>query len=252
MNFKNYKLEVLTLIDEYRKSKTSENLIEDDDTSKSISEVENAIKSLDDNDCLNTEFLDDIWSHYCKCLPYSLVVALFNYTSFKTQTICWEIPNKPDIIFFENFSYKINMPTKKLKGILKTEMGDTFYDVLDIPIIFDLNSKRWYISCENVYGFINNYSLETAEKLCKIQFQIKEDEKNAKELIKQAAAETKRKEKEKAKEEKRKAKELAKELKRQEKLKKSITEGTQNQNSSSKKKALKQLQQNTIQTQLKF
>ena len=80
----------------------------------------------------------------------------------------------------------------------------------------------------------------------------KGEEKKAKELIKQAAAETKRKEKEKAKEEKRKAKELAKELKRQEKLKKLMTEGTKNQNSSSKKKALKQLQTNIIQTQLKF
>ena len=252
MNFKNYKLEVLTLIDEYKKSKASANLIEDDATSKSIDEVENVIKSLDDNDCLNTEFLDDIWSHYCKFLPYSLVVALFNYTSFKTQTICWEIPIKPDIIFIENLSYKINMPTKNLKGILKTDKGDTFYDVLDIPIIFDLNNKRWYINCDTVFGLTNTYSLETAEKLCKIQFQIKEDEKKAKELIKQAAAETKRKEKEKAKEEKRKAKELEKELKRQEKLKKSMTEGTQNQNSSSKKKALKQLQTNIIQTQLKF
>ena len=141
MNFKNYKLEVLTLIDEYKKSKASENSIEDDDTLKSIDEIENAIKLLDDNDCLNTEFLDDIWSHYCKFLPYSLVVALFNYTSFKTQTVCWEIPNKQDIIFNENLSYKINMPTKKLNGILKTDIGDTFYDVLDIHIIFDLNSK---------------------------------------------------------------------------------------------------------------
>lgn len=252
MNFKNYKLEVLTLIDEYNKTRASENLIEDDVTSKSIDEVENAIKSLDDNNCLNTEFLDDIWANYCKFLPYSLVVALFNYTSFKTQTICWEIQNKPDVIFNENFSYKIDIPTKKLNGILKTDMGDTFYDVLDIPIIFDLNSKRWCISCETVYGLINAYSLETAEKLCKMQFQIKEDENKAKELIKKAAAETKRKEKEKAKEEKRKAKELEKELKRQEKLKKSMTEGTQNQNTSSKKKALKQLQSNTIQTQLKF
>ena len=252
MNFKNYKLEVLTLIDEYKKSKASENLIEDDATSKSIDEVENAIKSLDDNDCLNTEFLDDIWSHYCKCLPYSLVVALFNYTSFKTQIICWEIPNNPDIIFNENLQYKINVPIKNIKGILKTDMTDIFYDVLDIPIIFDLNSKRWYINSDTVYGLINTYSLETANKLCKIQFQIKEDEKKAKELIKQAATETKRKEKEKAKEEKRKAKELAKELKRQEKLKKSMTKGTQNQNSSSKKKALKQLKTNTIQTQLKF
>lgn len=252
MNFKNYKLEVLTLIDEYNKSKTSENLIEDDDTSKSIDEVENAIKLLDDNDCLNTEFLDDIWSHYCKCLPYSLVVALFNYTSFKTQTICWEIPKNPDIIFNETISYKINVPIKNIKCILKTDMTDIFYDVLDIPIIFDLNSKSWYINCDTVFGLTNTYSLETAEKLCKIQFKIKEDEKNAKELIKQAVAETKRKEKEKAKEEKRKAKELAKELKRQEKLKKSMTKGTQNQNSSSKKKALKQLKTNTIQTQLKF
>ena len=149
-------------------------------------------------------------------------------------------------------SYKINMPTKKLNGILKTDMGDTFYDVLDIPIVFDLNTKRWYINSDTVFGLTNTYSLETAKKLCKIQFQIKEDEKKAKELIKQAKAETKRKEKEKAKEEKRKAKELAKELKRQEKLKKSITEGTKNQKSSSKKKALKQLKTNTIQTQLKF
>ena len=252
MNFKNYKLEALTLIDEYKKSKASENLIEDDATSKSIDEVKNTIKSLDDNDCLNTEFLDDIWSHYCKCLPYSLVVALFNYTSFKTQIICWEIPNNPDIIFNENFSYKINVPIKNIKGILKTDMTDIFYDVLDLPIVFDLNSKRWYINSDTVFGLTNTYSLETAEKLCKMQFQIKEDEKKAKELIKQAAAETKRKEKEKAKEEKRKAKELAKELKRQEKLKKSMTKGTQNQNSSSKKKALKQLKTNTIQTQLKF
>lgn len=252
MNFKNYKLEVLTLIDEYKKSKASENLIEDDATSKSIDEVENTIKSLDDNDCLNTEFLDDIWSHYCKCLPYSLVVALFNYTSFKNQTICWEIPNNTDVIFTENLPYKINVPIKNIKGILKTDMTDVFYDVLDLPIVFDLNSKRWYINSDTVFGLTNTYSLETAEKLCKMQFQIKEDEKKAKELIKQAAAETKRKEKEKAKEEKRKAKELAKELKRQEKLKKSMTKGTQNQNSSSKKKALKQLKTNTIQTQLKF
>lgn len=252
MNFKNYKLEVLTLIDEYKKSNTSENLIEDDVTSKSIDEVENTIKSLDDNDCLNTQFLDDIWSHYCKFLPYSLVVALFNYTSFKNQTICWEIPNKPDVIFTESLSYKINVPIKNIKGILKTDMTDIFYDVLDIPIIFDLNSKRWCINSDTVFGLTNTYSLETAEKLCKIQFQIKEDEKKAKELKKQATAEAKRKEKEKAKEEKRKAKELEKELKRQEKLKKSMTEGTQNQNSSSKKKALKQLQTNIIQTQLKF
>lgn len=252
MNFKNYKLEVLTLIDEYKKSKASENLKEDDATSKSIDEVENAIKTLDDNDCLNTEFLDDIWSHYCKFLPYSLVVALFNYTSFKNQTICWEIPIKPDVIFTENLPYKINVPIKNIKGILKTDMTDIFYDVLDLPIVFDLNSKRWYINSDTVFGLTNTYSLETAEKLCKMQFKIKEDEKKAKELIKQATAEAKRKEKEKAKEEKRKAKELAKELKRQEKLKKSMTKGTKNQNSSSKKKALKQLKTNTIQTQLKF
>ena len=94
--------------------------------------------------------------------------------------------------------------------------------------------------------------METAKELCKIQYQIKEDEKKAKQLVKQAAEEAKRKEKEKAKEEKRKAKELEKELKRQEKLKKSITEGTKNQNATNKKKALKQLKSNVIKTQLKF
>ena len=258
MNFKNYKLEVLTLIDEYKNEKNKENkkISEDDTISNSVNELENVIKLLDDNNCLNTEFLDDIWLRYCKELPYILVVALFNYTSFKNQTICWEISNNPEIIFIENLSYKINLPVEKIKGILKytvtNEQNDIFYDILDLPIIFDLNSKQWHIDTNIIYGLTNTYSLETAKELCKIQYQIKEEEKKAKQLIKQAAEEAKRKEKEKAKEEKRKAKELEKELKRQEKLKKSISEGTKNQNATSKKKALKQLKTNVIQTQLKF
>ena len=258
MNFKNYKLEVLTLIDEYKNEKNKENkkISEDDTISNSVNELENVIKLLDDNNCLNTEFLDDIWLRYCKELPYILVVALFNYTSFKNQTICWEISNNPEIIFIENLSYKINLPVEKIKGILKytvtNEQNDIFYDILDLPIIFDLNSKQWHIDTNIIYGLTNTYSLETAKELCKIQYQIKEDEKKAKQLVKQAAEEAKRKEKEKAKEEKRKAKELEKELKRQEKLKKSISEGTKNQNATSKKKALKQLKTNVIQTQLKF
>ena len=257
MNFKNYKLEVLTLIDEYKneKNKENKNIIEDN-IIYSINEVENTIKLLNDENCLNTEFLDDIWLHYCKCLPYTLVVALFNYTSFKNQTICWEIPKNPDIIFIENISYKINLPAEKIKGIVKSvvtnEKNDIFYDILDLPILFELNSKQWCINNDIIYGLTNTYSLETAKKLCKIQYQIKEDEKKAKQLIKQATEEAKRKQKEKAKEEKRKAKEIEKEQKRQEKLKKSITEGTENQNTTSKKKALKQLKTNVIQTQLKF
>lgn len=258
MNFKNYKLEVLTLIDEYRNEKNKENkkISEDDTISNSVNEAENEIKLLDDNNCLNTEFLDDIWLRYCKELPHILVVALFNYTSFKNQTICWEISNNPEIIFIENLSYKINLPAEKIKGILKSavtnDKNDIFYDILDLPIIFDLNDKQWHIDSDIIYGLTNTYSLETAKELCKIQYQIKEDEKKAKQLVKQAAEEAKRKEKEKAKEEKRKAKELEKELKRQEKLKKSISEGTKNQNATSKKKALKQLKSNVIQTQLKF
>ena len=110
------------------------------------------------------------------------------------------------------------------------EQNDIFYDILDLPIIFDLNDKQWHIDSDIIYGLTNTYSLETTKELCKIQYQIKEDEKKAKQLVKQAAEEAKRKEKEKAKEEKRKAKELEKELKRQEKLKKSISEGTTNQN----------------------
>lgn len=258
MNFKNYKLEVLTLIDEYKNENIKENkkISEDDNISNSVNEVENIIKLLDDNICLNTEFLDDIWLRYCKKLPYILVVALFNYTSFKNQNICWEISNNPDIIFIENLSYKINLPDEKIKGIVKSvvtnEKNDIFYDILDLPIIFDLNIKQWRIDSDIIYGLTNTYSLETAKELCKIQYQIKEDEKKAKQLVKQAAEEAKRKEKEKAKEEKRKAKELEKEQKRQEKLKKSITEGTENQNTTSKKKALKQLRTNVIQKQLKF
>lgn len=258
MNFKNYKLEVLTLIDEYKNKNTKENkkISEDDIISKSINEIENEIKLLDDNNCLNTEFLDDIWLRYCKELPHILVVALFNYTSFKNQTICWEISNNPEIIFIENLSYKINLPAEKIKGIVKynvtNEQNDIFYDILDLPIIFDLNDKQWHIDSDIIYGLTNTYSLKTAKELCKMQYQIKEDEKKAKQLVKQAAEEAKRKEKEKAKEEKRKAKELEKELKRQEKLKKSISEGTKNQNATSKKKALKQLKTNVIQTQLKF
>lgn len=258
MNFKNYKLEVLTLIDEYKNENNKENksISEDDNISKLVNEIENEIKLLDDNDCLNTEFLDDIWLRYCKELPHILVVALFNYTSFKNQTICWEISSNPEIIFIENLSYKINLPTEKIKGIVKyavtNEQNDIFYDILDLPIIFDLNDKQWHIDSDIIYGLTNTYSLEIAKELCKIQYQIKEDEKKAKQLVKQAAEEAKRKEKEKAKEEKRKAKELEKELKRQEKLKKSISEGTQNQNATSKKKALKQLKTNVIQTQLKF
>ena len=258
MNFKNYKLEVLTLIDEYKNEKNKENkkISEDDLFSNSVNEVENTIKLLDDNNCLNTEFLDDIWLRYCKELPHILVVALFNYTSFKNQTICWEIYNNPEIIFIENLSYKINLPVEKIKSIVKyavtNEQNDIFYDILDLPIIFDLNSKQWHIDSDIIYGLTNTYSLETAKELCKMQYQIKEDEKKAKQLVKQAAEEAKRKEKEKVKEEKRKAKELEKELKRQEKLKKSITEGTKNQNATSKKKALKQLKTNVIQTQLKF
>lgn len=258
MNFKNYKLEVLTLIDEYKNENTKENkkILEEDTISNSVNKIENEIKLLDDNDCLNTEFLDDIWLRYCKELPHILVVALFNYTSFKNQTICWEISNNPEIIFIENLSYKINLPAEKIKGIVKytvtNEQNDIFYDILDLPIIFDLNDKQWHIDSDIIYGLTNTYSLETAKELCKIQYQIKEDEKKAKQLVKQAAEEAKRKEKEKAKEEKRKAKELEKELKRQEKLKKSISEGTKNQNATSKKKALKQLKTNVIQTQLKF
>lgn len=258
MNFKNYKLEVLTLIDEYKNENIKDNkkISEDDNISNPINEVENIIKLLDDNDCLNTEFLDDIWVRYCKELPYILVVALFNYTSFKNQTICWEIPKNPDIIFIENISYKINLLAEKIKGIVKSvvtnEKNDIFYDILDLPVIFDLNNKQWYINSDIIYGLTNAYSLETAKELCKIQYKIKEDERNAKQLIKQATEEAKRKQKEKAKEEKRKAKELEKELKRQEKLKKSISEGTKNQNATSKKKALKQLKTNVIQTQLKF
>lgn len=260
MNFKNYKLEVLTLIDEYKNENIKENkkISEDDNISNSVNEVENIIKLLDDNNCLNTEFLDDIWLRYCKKLPYILVVALFNYTSFKNQNICWEISNNPDIIFIENLSYKINLPVEKIKGILKSvatitnDQNNIFYDILDLPIIFDLNIKQWCIDSDIIYGLTNTYSLETAKELCKIQYQIKEDEKKAKQLVKQAAEEAKRKEKERAKEEKRKAKELEKEQKRQEKLKKSITEGTENQNTTSKKKALKQLRTNVIQKQLKF
>ena len=253
MNFKNYKLEVLTLIDEYKNENIKDNkkISEDDNISNSVNEVENAIKLLDDNNCLNTEFLDDIWLRYCKELPHILVVALFNYTSFKNQNICWEIPKNPDIIFIENISYKINLPCEKINNIIKNQ-DDIFYDILDLPIIFDLNIKQWCINSDIIYGLTNTYSLETAKELCKIQYQIKEDEKKAKQLVKQAAEEAKRKEKEKAKEEKRKAKELEKELKRQEKLKKSIYEGTKNQNDTSKKKALKQLRTNVIQKQLKF
>ena len=257
VNFKNYKLEVLTLIDEYKNetNKENRNISEDDNISNSINEIENAIKLLDDNNCLNTEFLDDIWLRYCKELPHILVVALFNYTSFKNQTICWEISNNPEIIFIENLSYKINLPVEKIKSIVKSSdkiTNDIFYDILDLTVIFDLNDKQWHIDSDIIYGLTNTYSLETAKELCKIQYQIKEDERKAKQLVKQAAEEAKRKEKEKAKEEKRKAKELEKELKRQEKLKKSISEGTKNQNDTSKKKALKQLKTNVIQTQLKF
>lgn len=252
MNFKNYKLEVLTLIDAYKNEKNKENKnIIDDNIIYSINEVENTIKLLNDENCLNTEFLDDIWLHYCKRLPYTLVVALFNYTSFKNQTICWEIPKNPDIIFIENLSYKINLPCEKINNIIKNQ-DDIFYDILDLPVIFDLNNKQWCINNDIIYGLANAYSLETAKNLCKIQYKVKEDEKKAKQLLKQAADEAKRKEKERSKEEKRKAKELEKEQKRQEKLKKSITEGTENQNNTSKKKALKQLKTNVIQTQLKF
>ena len=56
MNFKNYKLEVLTLIDEYKNEKNKENkkISEDDIFSNSVNEVESEIKLLDDNNCLST------------------------------------------------------------------------------------------------------------------------------------------------------------------------------------------------------
>lgn len=243
MNIKNYKLEVLALIDEYKK--------ENEKNIESVNDIEDAIKLLDDENCLNTEFLDSIWTYYCKSLPYVLLVALFNYTSFKKQTICWDIPSNPDIIFIDTIKYKINLPGEKVKDIIKNT-DEIFYDVLELPIIFDLNNKQWHISEDSVYGLTNTYSLETTKKLCKLQYQIKEEENKAKEMVKKASAEAKRKEKERIKEEKRKAKELQKELNRQEKLKKTIAKGTENQNKNNKKKALKQLKSNAIQTQLKF
>lgn len=247
MNFKNYKLEALTIIDEYKKEQTSENGI----IQNSVDEIEEAIKLLDDQNCLNTEFLDNIWTYYCKDLPYTLSVALFNYTSFKSQTICWEIPTNPDIIFIETLSYKINLPSDKVKDIIKPQ-DKIFYDILEIPIIFDFDTKKWYVTNDTIFGLSNTYSLDVAKRLCKIQFDINEEEKKAKLLVKQAAEEAKKKEKERIKEEKRKAKELEKERKRQEKLKKSISEGTEKQKASNKKKALKQLKSNAIQSEIKF
>lgn len=245
MNYKNYKIEVCTLIQMYKDNTPNYPDV--------VNDIEDAIKLINDEECLNTEFLDSIWTYYCKEMPRQLCIALFAYTSFKSQKINWNIAEHPDIIFMDNIQYKISLPGNEVNEIgIPCQSDNVFSDVIDIPVIFDLNTKQWYISSNEFYGTSNTYSYECCKKLCLMQWQLDEDKRIAKEMERKAKQESKRKEKELLKEKKRKEKEQEKEIKKQNKLKQSITKASEKQQSRSRKKAAELLYGDNKQLQIQF
>ena len=227
MNVKNYKPEVMTIISDVLEQGTSS------EHYYYVIVLSEAVATLDDEVCLNKYFMDSIWSYYCKNIPMELSRILFSYTSYSTQKIVKELVdrNNSDIFFVEDYSYKIHLDKDEAIKFFGEEYGehyDSFDDILEIPICFDLNTKQWYIREKIIYGTTNIYDYNEMMKIIEyvedkkrieneIKLKIKEKEEQEKKLQKQLEREEKKRQNELAKEELRLQKRRDKEEKRKQK-----------------------------------
>ena len=227
MNVKNYKPEVMTIIDEM----LEQGMASDYFTNTAL--LLDAVSVLDDEVCLNKYFMDNLWSYYCKDIPMELSRILFSYTSYSTQKIVKELVdrNNSDIFFVEDYSYKIHLDKDEAIKFFGDEYGehyDSFDDILEIPICFDLNTKQWYIREKIIYGTTNIYDYNEMMKIIEyvedkkrieneIKLKIKEKEEQEKKIQKQLEREEKKRQNEIAKEEIRLKKQREKEEKRKQK-----------------------------------
>ena len=227
MNIKNYKNEVMIIIEELisqgmstEHKMNAEALLQD-------------VEALNDEVCTNKYFMDNIWSYYCKDIPMELAKILFSYTNYSIQKIVKELidRNNSDIFFVEDYIYKIHLDKNdaiKFFGNKYVEHYDSFDDILSIPICFDLNTKQWFIREKIIYGNTNIYDYDEMMKIIEyveeqkrkeneIKAKIKEKEEQEKKIQKQLEREEKKRQKELVKEELRLQKQRDKEEKRKQK-----------------------------------
>ena len=202
----NYKNECISIIENW---KQKVDIIPD-----TVGEIENDINNLDDSVFINKTFLSSIWLQYVKKLPYDLILSLFCFTKYHNMKLIWEQCENPDIILIEHINYPIQLTYDQIYDIFNEKFDyDVLIDTLDIPVIFDLNTCKWYIFGDSVYGNSNIYNIMTAKELCRRQYNINKEKENQKNKEK----EEKKAEKERIKAEKKAEKERIKAEKKAEK-----------------------------------
>ena len=210
MNQKNYKNEVMIIIEELISQGMST------EHKMNAESLLQAVEALNDEVCLNKYFMDSLWSYYCKDIPMELSRILFSYTTYSTQKIVKELidRNNSDIFFVEDYIYKIHLDKNeaiKFFGDKYGEHYDSFDDILSIPICFDLNTKQWFIREKIIYGDTNMYDYDKMMKIIEYVEDQKRKENEIKLKIKEKQEQEKKRQKQLEKEEKKRQKELAKE-----------------------------------------
>lgn len=217
MNYKNYKLEALMLINRYKE--------QTEELSPIVNDIEDAIKLLDDKECINKHFLNAIWCYYADNMPDFLLWGLLEYTDYSDAKINWEKKENIKIKLVSHVYYKIELPREKVIDLIPSYEGEYFIKTFDITVGFDLSDLKWYLIDDYIYDDNNIYTIEVAKEICKRQYEInetkrkiKEEQQKIKEEIKQKEKEELKRQKELEREAKRKAKEAEKRKKQEEKM----------------------------------
>lgn len=206
------KQQAIIIIDDYK--------INHEDYPAIVNDIELDINSLSDDECKFKNFLNNIWEKYAEKMPQELLWSLLYYTDYYNAKIEWSKSVNPKAIMMSNIKYKINLPNEQLQDLRVHCENGYLIDTFDIPVIFDINTKKWHIIEDDVYGQNQIYPINLAKEICLRQYNINKAKEEKDILLKKAKEESKKLEKEEAKRQKQLEKAKKKEQQKEERQKK--------------------------------